>query len=137
MKRTPMDDPKNGGFATAVELRKQLLITQGAMYRSGIAVSKEAVMTGLRANTLAQGAIRQIGLAALSALRSPSGLGGSVSALVPLLFGGVAKLWRQPNWKTLVRGALVAGTVATAATIFLKRGKKQAETETETKTTED
>jgi hypothetical protein len=126
-----MDKLKNGGFETPLELRKQLLITQGAMFRSGIVGSKEAVMSGLRANTLAHGAIKQIGMAALSALRNSPSLAGSVSTLAPLLLGRLSGLWRQPNWKSVVRGVVVAGAVATAATILIKRKKKQAETEAE------
>jgi hypothetical protein len=122
----PMDNSKNGGFATATELRKQLLITQGAMFRSGIVASKDAVRNDLGAESLAKGALKLIGLAAFDAWRSPSsGLASGISTLGPLLVGGISGLWRQPNWKPLVRSAMIAGVVA-AATILLKRKKGAA-----------
>ena len=119
---------------TPIELRKQLLITQGAMYRSGIASSKEKVMHGLRADSLARSALKQIGLAALSAWRTRSGVAAtSVPAILPIVANSVAKAWRERNWKPVVRGLLVAGAVAgVAAAVVGYNKRKQAAEEGET-----
>jgi hypothetical protein len=119
---------------TPIELRKQLLITQGAMYRSGIATSKEKVVNGLRADSLARSALKQVGLAALSAWRTRSGFTAtSMPAILPILAGGVAKAWRERNWKPVLRGVLVAGVMAGAAAAFVGYNKrKQADDEGDT-----
>lgn len=120
---------------TPIELRKQLLITQGAMYRSGIATSKEKVVNGLRADSLARSALKQIGLAALSAWRTRSGVAAtSMPAILPFIAGGVAKAWRERNWKPVVRGVLLAGVMAGAAAAFVgysRRKEAREEEETE------
>jgi hypothetical protein len=118
---------------TPIELRKQLLITQGAMYRSGIAASKEKVVQGLRADSLARTALKQVGLAALSAWRTRSGLAATgMPALLPVVLGGIAKAWREQSWKPIVRGVLIAGTVASAAALFLRyKSNKQKQQGTE------
>jgi hypothetical protein len=126
-----MDNLKHGGFATPTEQRKQLLIAQGAMFRSGVVVSREAVKHSLRADTLAKNVLKQIGLAAFSNLRGPSGLLSNLPTLAPLLFGGISSLWRKPKWKPLVRGAVVAGVVAAAVAIVVKKKKTRAEADAE------
>ena len=119
---------------TPIELRKQLLITQGAMYRSGIATSKEKVVNGLRADSLARSALKQVGLAALSAWRTRSGVAAtSMPAILPFIAGGVAKAWRERNWKPVLRGVLVAGVMAGVAAAFVGYSRrKQASEEEET-----
>lgn len=115
---------------TPIELRIQLLVTQGAMYRIGILTSKEKVRSGLRAESLAKSAIKQIGLAALAAWRARSGLAvTSLPTLVPILVGGISSLWRQPTWKPLVRGAMIAGAVASIVVVLAKRKNKPIVTE--------
>ena len=110
---------------TPLELRKQLLITQGAMYRSGIKSSKEKVVSGLRAESLARSAVKQIGLAAFAAWRGRSGLVGSgLSTALPLVLGGISSLWRQPKLKPVVRGTLIVGAVA-AAYVFISKWKRK------------
>jgi hypothetical protein len=110
---------------TPIELRKQLLITQGAMYRSGIKSSKEKILHGLRAESLARSAIKQIGLAAFAAWRGRSGLaGGSLSTILPLVVGGVSRLWHQPKLKPVVRGTLIVGAIA-ATYAFISRWKNK------------
>ena len=117
---------------TPIELRKQLLITQGAMYRSGIAVSKEKVMHGLRADSLARSALKHIGLAALSAWRTRSGVAAtSMPAILPVIAGGIAKAWRERNWKPVLRGVLLAGVMAGAAAAFVSYSKRKQATEEE------
>ncbi|HSY26388.1 MAG TPA: hypothetical protein VK832_02710 [Burkholderiaceae bacterium] len=114
---------------TPIELRKELLITQGARYRSGILISKEKVVSGLRAETLARSVIKQIGLAAFAAWRDRSGLtGGGLPAILPLVIGGVSSLWRQPKLKPLIRGVVIAGTVASAYALFAKFKKTSEST---------
>jgi len=108
-----------------IELRKQLLITQGAMYRSGISASKETVVQGLRAESLARTALKQFGLAALAAWRTRSGIAAtSMPALLPFVLGGISKAVREHKWKPLLRGVLIAGTVASVAAMVLRyKGK--------------
>jgi hypothetical protein len=111
---------------TPIELRKQLLITQGAMYRSGIATSKEKVVNGLRADSLARSALKQVGLAALSAWRTRSGLTATgMPAILPILARGVMKAWRERNWKPVLRGVLVAGAMAGVAAAFIGYSKRR------------
>ncbi|HEX8956756.1 MAG TPA: hypothetical protein VF798_10805 [Burkholderiaceae bacterium] len=119
---------------TPIELRKQLLITQGAMYRSGIVTSKEKVVQGLRADSLARSALKQVGLAALAAWRTRSGVAAaSMPAVLPIIAGGIAKAWRQRNWKPVLRGVLIAGAMAGAAALFVGFSRrKQASEEEET-----
>ena len=120
---------------TPIELRKQLLITQGAMYRSGIATSKEKVVQGLRADSLARSALKQVGLAALSAWRTRSGVAAATSmpAILPIVFNGLIKAWRERNWKPVLRGMLIAGAMAGATAAFVSYSRrKQAAEEAET-----
>jgi hypothetical protein len=121
-----MNHQENDKPMTPIELRKQLLITQGAMYRSGIKSSKEKVVSGLRAESLARSAIKQIGLAAFAAWRGRSGLAaGGLSTILPIVVGGVSRLWQQPKLKPVVRGTLIVGAVAAAYAFFAKRKKTQ------------
>ena len=111
---------------TPIELRKQLLITQGAMYRSGIATSKEKVVQGLRADSLAKSALKHIGLAALSAWRTRSGVAAtSMPAILPVIAGGIARAWRERNWKPVLRGVLIAGAMAGAGAALLAYSKRK------------
>lgn len=113
--------------ALPIELRKQLLITQGAMYRSGIASSKAQVVSGLRAESLARSAIKQIGLAAFALWRGRFALSaGGLPSILPLLIGGASKLWRPQKLKPVVRGALVAGAVASVIAVAAKLRKKKS-----------
>jgi hypothetical protein len=110
---------------TQIELRKQLLITQGAMYRSGIKSSKEKVVSGLRAESLARSAIKQIGMAAFAAWRGRSGLAaGSLSTILPIVVGGVSRLWNQPKLKPVVRTTLIVGAIAAAYAFFARWKRK-------------
>jgi len=110
-----------------IELRKQLLITQGAMYRSGIVSSKAQVASGLRAESLAKSAIKQIGLAAFALWRGRSALSaGGLPSILPLVIGGVSKLWQQPKLKPVARGALIAGTIALVIAVVAKGRKKKS-----------
>ncbi|HEY8025433.1 MAG TPA: hypothetical protein VIF60_12755 [Burkholderiaceae bacterium] len=112
---------------TPLELRKQLLITQGAMYRSGIAASKQKVVQSLHAESLARTALKQFGLAALSAWRTRSGIAAtSMPALLPIVFGGLSKALREHRWKPLLRGILIAGTVASVAAAFFRYKSRSA-----------
>jgi len=108
----------------STEERKQLLITQGAMFRSGIVSCREKLKSGLRAESLAHGVMRLIGLTAFTAWRERPGLAASLPALAPVLLGAASKLWRKPA-KPLVRGALVAGAIVTVAAVFFTRIKKR------------
>jgi hypothetical protein len=124
-----MDDTND----TPIELRKQLLITQGAMYRSGLAVSKQKVVNGLHAESLARSMLKQFGLAALSVWRTRSGIAATgMPALLPVVLSGLSKAWRQQSWKPIVRGVLIAGTVASAVALFMRyKGKSVAQEEAE------
>ena len=122
-----MDESKNDRNGMPLELRKQLLIAQGAMYRSGIKNSRQKVKAGLEADTLARSALKHIGLAALSAWRNRSGaVAASLPAIVPMVIGGVSKLWQQPKLKPVVRGIAIAGAVASAVALLAKWASKKA-----------
>jgi|GEM_PF-2666405 len=119
----PSEDP-----GESLEMRKQLLITQGAMYRSGIKSSKEKVVAGLRGGTLARSALKQVGMVALSAWRNRTGLAASLPAAVPMVLGTVTKLWKQRQIKPVLRGVAIAGVAASAVVLLAKwaRRKRQA-----------
>jgi hypothetical protein len=120
-----MKNREDERLMTPIEQRKQLLVSQGEMYRIGILISREKVKSGLSAESLAKSAIKQIGLAAFAAWRGRSGLAvTSLPTLVPMLVGVISSLWRQPVWKPLVRGAMIAGAVVSVVTIFGKRKKQ-------------
>ncbi len=114
-----------------IELRKQLLITQGAMYRSGVASSKEKVVHGLRADSLVRSALKQVGLAALMAWRTRSSVAAATGmpAILPIVAGGIARAWRERNWKPILRGLLVAGAMAGATAAFVGYNRRKQATE--------
>lgn len=118
----PSDDA-----GASIELRKQLLITQGAMYRSGIKSSKEKMVAGLHGDTLARSALKQVGMVALSAWRNRSGLATSLPAVVPVVLGGISKLWKQPKVKPVLRGVAIAGAVASAVVLLAKWSRKKVQ----------
>jgi hypothetical protein len=120
-----MNHHENGKPMTPAELRKQLLIAQGAMYRSGIKSAKEKVVSSLRAESLVRSAVKQIGLAAFTLWRGRSGLVASgLSTALPLVIGGISSLWRQPKLKPVLRGTLNVGAVAAGYAYFSKWKKR-------------
>lgn len=114
-----------------IEQQKQLLVTRGAMYRSGILASTEELSSGLRAESLVRSAIKQIGLAAFTAWRGGSSM-ANLPTLVALLATGISSLWRQPTGRPLVRGAMIAAAAASVVAIVVKRKKNKAAAETTT-----
>ncbi|MBV8665178.1 MAG: hypothetical protein JO269_01720 [Burkholderiaceae bacterium] len=112
---------KNGGYGSASELRKQILITQGAMFRSGLVLSRATVKASLQGGSLGGKLVKHAGSAALSLLRAR---GAGLSALAPLAVSGLSKLWKGPGKKNLWRGLLIAGGVAAAAAIVLMTKRK-------------
>ncbi len=115
----------NEPVVVPTELRKQFLITQGAMYRSGILVSKEKVVKGLRAESLASGVVKQLGIAAFAAWRGRSTAAmATLPAAVPVILGGISKLWKQPKLKPVIRGVAIAGAVAGAFALYTRWARK-------------
>jgi hypothetical protein len=98
-----------------------LLVTQGAMFRSGILTSKQQINAGLRAESLASGAVKLIGLAAFAAWRGRGAIAvGSLPAIAPLLLRTASTLWRQKGLKPIVRGALIVGAAAAVGAMYVK-----------------
>lgn len=107
--------------------RKKQLIAQGAVYRAEVLHAKQVMRAGLRPDSLARGAFRQLVGVALAAAGKKTGIGlagASVQPLLPLLFSAGSALLRNKSLRRpLLRGALIAGSVAAVAMAFSKNRK--------------
>lgn len=110
--------------------RKKHLIAQGAIYRAEVMLAKQAVQDGLRPETIARNAVHQAMLVGLAALktRNIGGLPGiNLQNLLPLAMSGVSALSKNKALvKVVLRGAVVAGSVAGVVRVLSKRKKKDA-----------
>lgn len=108
--------------AQAIALRKQILIAEGTVYRSGCADAVEQVKGGIQPSVLAHAGVRLAGTAALGMLgaRAPL-LGIGLQKLWPLLAKGAAILSARTADKPLLRGVLVATAVAGCIKLFFRR----------------
>ena len=108
-----------------IELRKQLLITQGAMYRSGIVGSREKVIQGLGAESLAKSALKQVGLAVFSLWRGRSSMSmTNLPTLLPILMTGASGLLRPIIKTPILRRAVMLSVMASSAVLFYKLKKR-------------
>lgn len=109
--------------------RKKQLITQGAVYRAEVMLATQAVRAGLRPESLARNALRQAALIAVTAFkaRNLGGLPGvSLESMLPIAMASASALSRnQAVVKVVLRGAVIAGTVA-GAVRFLSKKKRPA-----------
>ena len=106
----------------SIARRKEFLLEQGVLYRSGLRLAQSEVKASLRPASLVQTAISSIALFGYAALKSRAQLSG-VRAVLPLLIGGISAISRKALIKPLVGGALILGAVGTIANMVVKRRK--------------
>lgn len=105
--------------------RKQDLVAQGALLRSGLRNAQHVVKTRLGAESLVRSTITQVAMAVLATFKSRAGLTTvGLPAILPLLVGGVSALSRSALLKPVLRIGL--GLVAAGAIVAMvaKRKKK-------------
>lgn len=111
--------------------RKKQLIAEGAVYRAEILLSKQSAEASLRPDTLARSVLHQAAAAAITAFRGRNiaGLPGvNLQTLLPLVMGGISALSKRKTLlKTVLRGAVVAGTAAGVAALISRKKKSQPE----------
>jgi len=110
--------------------RKKQLIAQGAVHRAEVLRAKQMTRAGLRPDSLARGALRQLAGVALEVVGKKTGIGlagSGAQTLLPLLLSAGSALLRNKSSlrKPLLRGALIAGSVA-AVVVFFSKKKKTA-----------
>jgi hypothetical protein len=123
-----MHNEEHNGSLSLAE-RKQLLVAQGAAYRTGITYGRTSVRTSLNAESLAKSAIAHIAMGAVGAFKGGSMLRGAnlgnLQVLLPLAMSVFARLSKKTHlMKPIARGALVIGAVAAIARFVIRRRKK-------------
>ncbi|HEY0844516.1 MAG TPA: hypothetical protein VGE12_04070 [Noviherbaspirillum sp.] len=111
--------------------RKKHLIAQGAIYRAEVMLARHEVKASLRPESIARNAVHHavlVGLAALKA-RNLSGMPGlnlqNLQSLLPLAMSSVSALSKNKALvKVVLRGAIIAGSVAGVVRVLSKRKKK-------------
>lgn len=107
--------------------RKKQLIAQGAVHRVEVLHAKQMTRAGLRPDSLARGALRQLAGVALAVAGKKTGIGlagADAQTLLPLLLSaGSAFLRKKSLRKPLLQGVLIAGSVAAVAVFFSKKKK--------------
>ncbi len=112
--------------------QKKRLLQQCDAYRAGIGRSRKIVRAHLGADEIAKTAISLVSTRAQLALANFSDMfdlkhmsGAKLQRLLPLLVSGVSLLAKGSLWRSLLRGAAVAGIGATAV-YFATHKKKRA-----------
>jgi hypothetical protein len=117
-----MTDQENPKSPEAIARRKEFLLAQGLLYRSGIVLARGDIRAGLRPATLVRSAISSIAVLALRALKNRTGLDG-LRAVIPLLVGGITAVSRKALVKPALGGVLLLGAVGSIARFVIKRKK--------------
>ncbi len=112
--------------------QKKRLLQQCNAYRAGIGRSRKIVSAHLGADEIAKTAIGLVSTRAQLALANFSDMfdfrnlsAAKLQRLLPLVVSGVSLLAKGSLWRSLLRGAAVAGVGATAV-YFATRKKKRA-----------
>ncbi|MDB5761075.1 MAG: hypothetical protein JWQ21_70 [Herminiimonas sp.] len=107
--------------------RKEMLVTQGAIYRFRLGESRDVVQANLHADVLVGNTIDHVATAASAAFQNIFRLKNFQAAhlqlLLPLLTQGVSLLSKKSLRKPVIRGALMLG-VAGAAAFFIYRNRQ-------------
>ncbi|RJG07550.1 hypothetical protein D3870_17510 [Noviherbaspirillum cavernae] len=106
--------------------RKQLLIAQGAAFRSEITRSRQIARAGLRPESLASDAFNHLASTAMAAFGGRSGAGFAgldLPTILPLVVSGIAALSKRSLLKPLAGGALAIGLLGAVATFVLRKRK--------------
>lgn len=111
--------------------RKKQLIAQGALYRAEVMLATHAARDSLRPDTLARSALHQAALIGLSALkrRNLAGLPGlNLQNMLPLAMTVLTSLsQRKGVTQVVLRGAVIAGTVAGVVGLFSRSKRAPAD----------
>lgn len=111
--------------------RKKQLIAQGALYRAEVMLATHIARDSLRPDSLARSALHQAALIGLSALkrRNIAGLPGlNLQNMLPLAMTALSSLsQRKGVVRAILRGALIAGTVAGAVRLFSRSKRAPAD----------
>ncbi len=113
--------------------QKTRLLQQCDAYRAGIGRSRKLVQAHLGADEIAKTAIGLVSARAQIALTNFSDMfelkslpGLKLQRLLPLLVSGVSLLAKGSLWRSLLRGAAVAGVGATAVYFSTRKKKKSS-----------
>ena len=116
----------------SVAEQKKRLLQQCDAYRNGIGRSRKVVAAHLGQGELAKTVIGLVSTRAHIALNNFSSMfdlksfsGDALQRLLPLAVSGVSLLAKRSVWRSLARGAVVAGIGATVV-YFSSRKKKSA-----------
>lgn len=111
--------------------RKKHLIAQGAVYRAEVMFAKQEVKASLRPETIARNAVHHAMLVGLAALKSRNiaGMPGmNLQNLLPLAMSGVSALSKNKALvKAVLRGAVIAGSVAGIVKVLSKKKRSEAD----------
>ena len=113
--------------------RKKQLIAEGAVYRAEVMFAKQAVQSSLRPETIARNALHHailVGMAALKT-RNIAGLPGvNLQSLLPVAMSGISALSKNKALvKVVLRGAVIAGSVAGIVRMLSRKKKSDAPNE--------
>jgi hypothetical protein len=110
--------------AISISRRKEDLLAQGALLRSGLSSAQNVVRVRLRPESLVQSAISHVAMALYAAFKSRTSLAGvGLPTLLPLLIGGVSALSKKALLKPALRVGLVLATVGAIIGMMAKRKK--------------
>ena len=112
--------------------QKKKLLQQCDAYRAGIGRSRKIVSANLGADEIAKTAIGLVSTRAQIALSNFSDMfdlksmsAAKLQRLLPLVISGVSLLAKGSLWRSLLRGAAVAG-IGAAGIYFARRKKKSS-----------
>src|SRR3990167_3118223 len=113
--------------AVALMRRKEVLVAEGAVLRSGLSSAQQGVKTRLGAESLVRSTITQVAMAVFAAFKSRAGLASvGLPAILPLLVGGVSAFSRSALFKPVLRIGLGLLAVGAVVGIVAKRKKAAA-----------
>lgn len=113
--------------------RKKQLIAEGAVYRAEVMIARQEVQSSLRPEIIARNALHHallVGMAALKT-RNIGGLPGvNLQSLLPVAMSGVAAISKNKALvKVVLRGAVIAGSVAGIVRVLSRKKNHDAAAE--------
>src|ERR1035437_4003493 len=106
----------------SIARRKEFLLAQGVVYRSGLRLAQSDVRASLHPGSLLQSAVTNIAMFGYAAMKSRVQLSG-LRTVLPLLIGGITAISRKALIKPLLGGALILGAVGAIANVVIKQKK--------------
>lgn len=110
-----------------IEERKKKLIAQGAAFRAQVILAKNNAHASLHPDRFVKGALNHITGMAMAAFKNGSAahaVGMNLPEILPLVVTGISALSKRSLLKPVLRGAVIAGTVAAIAMLVLNRKKR-------------